>query len=128
MYLQPGTPDSLKALFASLENGIYVCHVSRNGEVELNVRKLSADEIEISVYSYCGSVRCSFNTLRDYLQEWTPDVRSDITTHCSHLRREVLKALSEGYLSAKLDFSKCKKGSIRPILCLTASYLTGCKR
>jgi hypothetical protein len=127
MYLQPGTPDSLSALLASLENGIYVCHVSRNGKVELDVRKLSADEIEISVYSYCGSVRCSSNALRDYLQEQTTNVRSDITTHYNYLKREVLKALPEGYLSAKLDFSKCKKGNISPVLYLTASYLTDYK-
>jgi carbonic anhydrase len=128
MYLQPGTPDSLDALFTSLENGIYLCHHSQNGEVELNVRKLSVSEIEISVHSYCGSMRCSPGVLREYLESWTDNASSDIVNHCGHLRREVLKALPEGYLSAKLDFSRCKRSNISPVLYLTASYLTDHRR
>lgn len=107
--------DSPNDLLARVAEAMRLCCDSKRGKVSLGVRKLGADELEISLYSYCGSVRCSPTAFRESLDDWNTVGHDMIHYRC--FIQEVIKTLPKGYFSIELDF----KRDSHPVLYSTAS-------
>jgi transposase len=131
MYLQPGTPDSLNALFASLENGIYVCHVSRNGEVELNVikqyretgsiepkqrleqtpTKLNSAQLDILKNIVAANNDATLAELCDLLLQET-NIRVGVSTMFRMLEKQDLTLKKKHFIRARKKLKKSKYNAV----------------
>ncbi|MBW4635600.1 MAG: hypothetical protein KME30_28075 [Iphinoe sp. HA4291-MV1] len=109
------SPSSAEALFASIEEGIRVCHSFRDGIIEVTIRKVGAEELELCVSSFRGSFRCPCVELKSYLEQFPQDTKSQVSIIRDRFRIELINFLSKGFGSLHLDFSKSKKGRTAPV-------------
>lgn len=113
--LLPDSPSSAEALFASIEEGIRVCHNFKDGTIEVSIRKISPEELELRVFSFQGCFRCPNEELKSYLEQFPPDTQSQLFIYRERFRVELINILSKGFGSLQLDFSKSKKGRTAPV-------------
>ncbi|NMG06141.1 hypothetical protein [Brasilonema sp. UFV-L1] len=113
--LLPDSPGSAEALFASIEEGIHVCHNFRDGTIEVSIRKISPEELELRVSSLRGCFRCPYGELKNYLEQFPQDTQSQVSVYRDRFRVELISILSKGFGLLQLDFSKSKKGRTPPV-------------
>jgi hypothetical protein len=112
-----------KALFASIEESISVCQSFNDGAIEVIIRRISPDELELRVFSFRGCYRCSNQELKNYLQQLHHDTSTELSVYGDRFREGLMSILPNGYGSLKLDFSKSKKGKISPLFGLMVTEL-----
>ncbi|MBW4591654.1 MAG: hypothetical protein KME46_01685 [Brasilonema angustatum HA4187-MV1] len=113
--LLPDSPSSAEALFASIEEGIHVCHDFRDGTIEVSIRKIGLEELEVRVSSFRGCFRCPYDDLKSYLEQFPPDTHNQVSIYRNRFRSGLIDVLSKGFGSLQLDFSKSKKGRTAPV-------------
>lgn len=117
--------DPPEAAFNALMEGIGTCHREAKGEVSLRIKKIGGTEkvLEISVFSLCGSFRCHRDDLQRFLERGLENEQSPISQYRERFRRGLLKVISVGFGSLKLDFSKCGRNKTHPEFYLTITEL-----
>ena len=118
------TPYALSSpdgLFALLEEGILVCDSFRDGVVEMTIRKVSAEELELCVFSFKGSYRCLHTDLKSYLDRCPPHTQTRVSIYRDRFTEGLSNILPMGFGSLWLDFSKCKKAKTAPIFGYTVT-------
>lgn len=122
---QTGKLDPPEVAFAALMEGIDTCHRETKGEVSLRIKKIGGTEevLEISVFSLCGSFRCHHDDLQRFLERGLENEQSPISKYRERFRHGLLKVISVGFGSLKLDFSKCGRNRTHPRFYLTITEL-----
>jgi hypothetical protein len=119
-------PDSLtspEALFASIEESISVCHSFSDGVIEVNIRKISPEELELSVFAFRGCFRCPYGDIQNYLKQLPYSQQNHLSIYRDRFRVGLIKILPSGFGSLKLDFTKSKKGKTPPMFGLMMTEL-----
>lgn len=118
----PRIARSTQDLLAALEGGLVVCHRFTNGDVKLTIRRSNSQRLEVSAYSFLGSIQCTPAELRGSLVEWQ-STQSDISSYLAHFKEEVIKTLPKEFFTARLDFTPCKRSKSFPRFLLETSDL-----
>ncbi|NJM69412.1 MAG: hypothetical protein HC862_03835 [Scytonema sp. RU_4_4] len=111
-------PDSLNspgAFFACIEEDISICHGFRDGIIEVTIRKVGAEELELRVSSFRGCFRCPYGELKSYLEQFPQDTQNQVSIYRDCFRVGLRNVLSKGFGLLQLDFSKSKKGRTAPV-------------
>lgn len=121
-----GELDPPEMAFNALMGGIDICFRETTGEVGLLIRRMGRTEVlEINVFSLRGSFRCHRGDLQRFLECRSEDEQSPLSKYRERFRRGLLKVISIGFGSLKLDFSKCSRDKTHPKFYLTITDICG---
>lgn len=120
----PEASNSIQELFDLLEEDFLTCHTCKDGMIELTIRKIGSEEIELNLISFRGSFRCVQADLNRYLEELPKDTQNQVFRYRDRFCMGLRRLLNKGFGQLSLDFSKCKKGNNAPIFgCMVSELL-----
>lgn len=120
----PDASNPIQELFDLLEEDFLTCHTCKDGVIELTIRKIGTEEVELRLISFRGSFRCVPADLNRYLEELPNDTQSQVFMYRDRFRVGLRRLLNNGFGQLSLDFSKCKKGNNSPIFgCMLSELL-----